>query len=96
MINDIGHELPLEWIEQSRVANCDCWDAARNTWSREMSVPDLNPESPSLLRIEFRNGLPVVIASSTTPAIDPAAVRRLLQEEGVGEQIALCSDSSSD
>lgn len=35
-----------------------------------------------LMSFGIRNGLPVVLVPASTPPIDPAAVRRCLQEEG--------------
>ncbi len=47
----------------------------------EKLAETLTPASAELA-INIRNGLPVVIVPTATPAIDPVVVRRTLQEQG--------------
>jgi len=48
--------------------------------AKAKALQDSAPPAPTRISQVVRNGLPVVVAPPGTPAIDPDAVRRFLQE----------------
>ncbi|GEM_PF-5566108 len=57
-------------------------DSFASLRTKAAKLADAAAPLPSSLGRAVRNGLPVVVVPATIPAIDPAAGRRSLQEEG--------------